>query len=53
MIPNNLGGVISKLENLTDKIRDEYDDFLSEIDTVSYYARRQVYILKNLSTHPI
>ena len=37
-----LGGVISRMEHLTDEIRDDYDQFLSEVDAVTFYAHRQV-----------
>ena len=41
-----IGGVINTLQNLTDEIHDEYNIFLNELDVISYYAHRQVIIIK-------
>lgn len=48
-----LGGVISRMEHLTDEIRDDYDQFLSEVDAVTFYAHRQVreFIVSYISCH--
>ena len=41
----NKGNVVNSLEHLTDEIRDDYDQFLTEIDAITYYAYRQVSII--------
>ena len=39
-----IGGVIDTLDNLTDEIRDEYEDFLTQVDEITYYQLCQVSI---------
>lgn len=37
-----IGGVINSLHNLTSEIVDDYEDFSTEVDEVTYYRLRQV-----------
>ena len=46
---NNIGGVINTLDNLTDDIRDEYEDFLTQVDEITYYQLCQVSIVLSVS----
>lgn len=37
-----IGDVTNSLEHLTDEIRGDHEQFLNEVDEVTYYAHRQV-----------